>query len=279
LIELRDDRLESRRVRLLLKRDDLIHPELPGNKWRKLKYNLAAAREQGHSTLLTFGGAYSNHIRAVAAAGWYFGFATIGVIRGEQHLPLNASLSFAVNHGMRLIYLDRSTYRAKHGPEVVERLSREFGEFYLLPEGGSNEHAVRGCAEMPVEISDSFDVICCPVGTGGTLAGIAGGIAGSQRAIGFSVLKGGEFLRAEVEQLQRRAFGSVSRNWSIECGYHFGGYAKRTGELDVFIADFATRHGVELDWIYPAKMIFGVFALAEAGSFAPGTTIVAVVTG
>ena len=279
LAELCDERLERRGVRLFVKRDELIHPELPGNKWRKLKYNLAAAAEQGYETLLTFGGAYSNHIRATAAAGWYFGFDTIGVIRGEEHLPLNPSLAYAVSRGMRLTYLDRTTYRAKHTPEVIERLRREWGEFYLVPEGGSNEPAVRGCAELPDEIEVGFDVICCPVGTGGTLAGIAGGLKPEQRALGFSVLKGGEFLASEVERLQRSAFGASSGNWSIQYGFHFGGFAKKKPELEAFIADFAHRHGLALDWIYTGKMMFGIFTLVEQGRFEPGTRIIAVITG
>lgn len=193
LAELHDDRVARHGVRLLLKRDDLIHPELTGNKWRKLKYNLEAARDYGARTLLTFGGAYSNHIRAVAAAGHYFGFATVGVIRGEEHLPLNDTLAYAVSRGMRLAYLDRGTYREKMKPEVIRRLREEFGDFYLVPEGGSNALAIPGCAELVEEIAERFDVICCPVGTGGTLAGIASALGEGQRAIGFSVLKGGDF--------------------------------------------------------------------------------------
>ncbi len=169
LEELHDDSLARAGVRLRLKRDDLINPDIPGNKWRKLMYNLQAAKTQGHDTLLTFGGAYSNHIRATAAAGYYFGFSTVGVIRGEEHLPLNPSLSYAVRHGMRLTYLDRVTYRNKDRPEVTAALHERFGEFYLLPEGGSNANALRGCAEIPGEINQTFDVICCPCGTGGTL--------------------------------------------------------------------------------------------------------------
>jgi 1-aminocyclopropane-1-carboxylate deaminase len=168
-----DDMLDQRGVAIYLKRDDLIHTELPGNKWRKLKYNLAAAREQGASTLLTFGGAYSNHIRAVAAAADHFGFRSIGVIRGERHDPLNDVLAFAQERGMILAYMDRQTYRRKMSAEVVDRLHSELGEFFLIPEGGSNAHAVRGCAELVDEIDQDFDFICCPCGSGGTLAGIA----------------------------------------------------------------------------------------------------------
>ncbi|WP_249714268.1 1-aminocyclopropane-1-carboxylate deaminase/D-cysteine desulfhydrase [Rhizomonospora bruguierae] len=175
-MDVHDERVNRAGVRLLVKRDDLIHPEFPGNKWRKLKYNLVAAVDQGHDTLLTFGGAYSNHIRATAAAGYYFGFDTVGVIRGEEHLPLNPSLAYAVSRGMRLTYLDRATYREKRSPPVIGVLREVWGRFYLLPEGGSNALAVRGCAELPAEIVEQFDVICCPIGTGGTLAGIAAGL-------------------------------------------------------------------------------------------------------
>jgi 1-aminocyclopropane-1-carboxylate deaminase len=142
LVELRDETLDRRRVRLYLKRDDLINPEIPGNKWRKLKHNIAAANEQKKTTLLTFGGAYSNHVRATAAVGHYFGFRTIGIIRGEEHLPLNESLAYAVSRGMTLTYLDRTSYRNKTSPEIVEGLHRRFGDFYLIPEGGSNALAL-----------------------------------------------------------------------------------------------------------------------------------------
>ena len=279
LTELRDDRLADCGVRVMLKRDDLIHPEFPGNKWRKLKYNLAAAKDGGHETLLTFGGAYSNHIRATAAAGYYGGFRTIGVIRGEEHLPLNPSLAYASSRGMELTYLDRTSYRAQQSAEVVDPLRRKFGDFYLLPEGGSNAESVRGCSELPGEIGEPFDVIFCPVGTGGTLAGIAGALEGGQRAVGVAVLKGGEFLNAEVERLQRLTFGMPSGNWSIECGFHFGGYAKRTPALDTLVDDFQARHGMRLDWVYVAKMMSGLFAMVKRGEFAVGTRIVAVITG
>jgi 1-aminocyclopropane-1-carboxylate deaminase len=276
--ELADERLDARGVRLYLKRDDLIHGEIPGNKWRKLKYNLAAAAEQGNSMLLTFGGAYSNHIRATAAAGHYFGFSTIGVIRGEDHLPLNPSLAYAVDRGMRLSYMDRTTYRNKNSPAVTESLLREFGDFYLVPEGGSNALAVRGCAELPAEISVEFDVICCPCGTGGTLAGVAAGLQPGRQAVGFSALKGGDFLVDDVRRLQGE-FGNVSANWSIETSYHFGGFARRTPELDGFIENFRDRQGMVLDWVYVAKMMYGIFDLVERGRFTAGATIVAIVTG
>lgn len=281
LEELRDDRLGD--VRLFLKRDDLIHPELPGNKWRKLRDNLAEAARQGSRTLLTFGGAYSNHIRATAAAGHHFGFATIGVIRGEEHLPLNPSLAYARSRGMRLTYLDRTTYRAKDHPELISRLRAEWGDFYLVPEGGANAYGVRGCATLPAEIDAQgdgrgFDVICCPCGTGATLAGIASGLRPGCRAVGFPALKGGEFLEGEVRRLRNDASGTSSSGWSLECGFHFGGFARTTGELDAFVEDFAARHGHALDRVYVAKMMYGIFALVARGAFEPGTRVVAVIT-
>ena len=279
LAELPDGRLTRAGVCLYLKRDDLISPDIPGNKWRKLRYNLAAARDQGHRVLLTFGGAYSNHIRATAAAGHYFGFATIGVIRGEEHLPRNASLDYAVRHGMRLVYLDRATYRRKTSPAVIAALRDQFGDFYLLPEGGSNPAALRGCAELAGEIVRPFDLVCCPCGTGGTLAGLANGLGARQRALGFSVLKGGQFLAGDVASLQRAAFGVPSGNWAIEYGFHFGGFAKRTPALDEFITGFQARHALALNWVYTAKMMYGIFELAGQGAFRHGTTIVAVITG
>jgi 1-aminocyclopropane-1-carboxylate deaminase len=267
--ELVDDRLGN--VRVLLKRDDLIHPEVPGNKWRKLKYNIEPAREVG--TMLTFGGAYSNHLRAVAAVGRYAGFATVGVVRGEEHLPLNPSLAYAADQGMRLTYLDRSAYRSKTSVEVIEGLGREFGEFYLLPEGGSNTAAVRGCAELPGEIGEAFDVMFCAVGTGGTLAGVAAGLQPGQTAVGVPVLKAS--LEDDVVQLQRAAYGERVGDWQLECGYHFGGYAKRTPTLDAFIDDFEARHELRLDWVYEAKMMYALFD--QVHRFAPGTTVVALI--
>ena len=279
VVELDDERMTRHGVRLLVKRDDLIHPEIPGNKWRKLKYNIAAARAQRQPTLLTFGGAYSNHIRATAAAGHYFGFRTIGVIRGEEHNPLNESLAYAAGMGMRLTYLDRSSYREKRSARILGELRDRFGDFYLIPEGGSNGAAVQGCAELPAEIDTDFDVICCACGTGGTLAGISLGLKGDQRAIGFSTLKGGDFLIDDVARLQKDFTGRVAANWSINSEFPFGGYARRSAELDAFIATFERRHGITLDWVYVAKMMYGVYALTERGHFPPGSTIVAVITG
>jgi 1-aminocyclopropane-1-carboxylate deaminase len=266
---LREVALPEAGVRLLVKRDDLIHPSIPGNKWRKLKYNLAAARDAGHDTLLTFGGAYSNHIHAVASAGRLFGFHTIGVIRGEEHLPHNEVLRHAVECGMTLTYVDRAAYRRK------DEIFAQFADrAYLLPEGGTNALAVRGCAELVAEIDEPFDYLVCPLGTGGTFAGVVTGLAGRAHALGVAVLKGGAFLHDTV-----RALVPAVDNWSIELGYHFGGYARETAELRAFMADFTATHGIPLDHVYTGKMMYGVVDQIRAGRFAPGTTIVAVHTG
>lgn len=266
-------------TRLVLKRDDLIHPQIPGNKWRKLQPNLEAALEAGHDTVLTFGGAYSNHLRAVAAAGHLVGLRTIGIVRGEEHQPLNPTLAFAADRGMQLSYLDRQSYRDKGSPAVLDQLHRRFGDFYLVPEGGTNALAVRNCAEIAREIEDPFDVICTACGTGGTLAGLAAGLPPGTRALGFSALKGGDFLRDEVRDLQEAAFGAALDNWDIETGYHFGGFAKKTPELKEFVDKFEVHYGTRLEWVYVAKMLYGVIDLCRRGKIAPGSTVIAVITG
>lgn len=271
LVELREPGLGAR---VFLKRDDLIHPELPGNKWRKLKHNLRDAA--GAKRLLTFGGAYSNHLLATAAAGHYSGFETVGVVRGEEHRPLNDVLRAAVAHGMALTYLDRTAYRAK--TEALPALRRRWGEFFLIPEGGANPAGVRGCAELVAEIDVPFDVVACSCGTGTTLAGIAAALAPGQRALGFSALKG-DFLDADVTRLQTETYGGRRGDWSIDPDFAFGGYARRTPDLDAFIDGFEARHGLRLNWVYEAKMMYGLLRRIRRGGFAPGTTIVAVVAG
>ena len=199
--EIHDPLLDHHGVRLLIKRTDLVHPIISGNKWYKLKYNLLAARQQGFSTLLSFGGAYSNHIHALAGAGREYGFRTIGVIRGEPYEPLNPTLRFAVDHGMELHYLNRADYRLKLSPQIIEQLYQQFGEFYLVPEGGTNALAVQGCSEILADVADDFDVVACACGTGGTLAGVIAGLGGKRSALGVAVLKGAEFLNDEVRRL------------------------------------------------------------------------------
>lgn len=282
-----DERFTRRGLRLLLKRDDLIHPDLPGNKWRKLVLNL---REAAGRPVLTFGGAYSNHLRATAAAGRLLGFATIGVVRGDELAgrPLNPSLARCAADGMRLVFVDRSTYRAKAEPAVLARVLGLAAEAtgaagavdtpYVVPEGGSNALAVEGCVELGRELRGAADVVAVACGTGGTLAGLAAGLGPGQRALGVPVLKGG-FLADEIRALQRAAFGGPRGDWSLDERFHGGGYARTTPALDAFAQDFEGRHGLAVERLYVAKMLYGLVVLAEEGAFAPGTTVAAVVTG
>ncbi|MCK9920827.1 pyridoxal-phosphate dependent enzyme [Frankia sp. AgPm24] len=276
-----DSRLSGYGVEVFLKRDDLIHPEVPGNKWRKLGLNLRAVLDQGHETIVTFGGAYSNHIRAVAAAGRALGIATVGLIRGEEHLPLNPSLAAARRDGMDLHYVDRGVYRHRASAEFLGSLPARFGRFYLIPEGGSNDLGVRGCVQIAAEIGTSYDVVVCPCGTGGTLAGLSHGLApaAGTRAVGIAALKGADFLRDEVRRLQHAAFGGVSENWSIELGYHGGGFAKTSPELLAFAAEFERLHGLAVERVYVAKMLAAVMDMVRNGRFVGGQSVLVVVTG
>ncbi|MEV0257493.1 pyridoxal-phosphate dependent enzyme [Streptomyces sp. NPDC050732] len=283
---LADDRFARRGVQLLLKRDDLIHRDLPGNKYRKLALNLRAAADAGHDTLLTFGGAYSNHLRATAAAGRLLGLATIGVVRGDELAgrPLNPSLTRCAADGMRLHFVDRATYRRKAEPETLAALLRETdaSAAYVIPEGGSNTLAVRGCTALGEELREHTDVAAVACGTGGTLAGLAAGLGPDRRALGIPVLKGG-FLGDDIAALQRRTFGEPTTNWRLDDRFHWGGYARTPPELIAFAEDFEDRHGREIglsvEHLYVAKLLYALTVLSEEGAFRPGTRLTAVITG
>lgn len=279
LQELADDRFTRHGVRLLLKRDDLIHPELIGNKWRKLAPNLTAAAGR---TVVTFGGAYSNHLRATAAAGRLLGLSTVGVVRGQElaDRPLNESLARCVADGMRLRFIDRSMYRRKGEADVLASLLRaaDAEDAYVVPEGGSNALAVRGCRALGEELRGQADVVAIACGTGGTLAGLAAGLGAGQRALGVPVLKGG-FLGDDVRALQAEAFGGPRGKWRLDERFHFGGYGRTTPALDAFAEDFERRHGVAVERLYVAKLLYGLAALVEEGAFGAGDVVVGVVTG
>ncbi|MEP7128682.1 MAG: pyridoxal-phosphate dependent enzyme [Chitinophagales bacterium] len=279
LQQLSDPLFEEKHVVVFMKRDDLIHPQISGNKWRKLKYNLQEAREKNYQTLLTFGGAYSNHIYAVAAAGKEFGFKTIGIIRGEKVLPLNQTLSFASDHGMMLQFISREDYRQKENDDFIEKLRHEFGNFYLLPEGGTNTLAVKGCKEIVDEISIPYDYICTAVGTGGTLAGLIAGSNHQLHVVGFSVLKGMMDIEEKTERLLFEFCGARFSNWTINHDYHFGGYAKANEELFTFIDQFKDQHHITLDPVYTGKMMFGIYDLIRKDYFSKHATIIALNTG
>ncbi|MFN3137722.1 MAG: 1-aminocyclopropane-1-carboxylate deaminase/D-cysteine desulfhydrase [Allomuricauda sp.] len=267
--------LHEKGVQLYLKREDTIHPLISGNKYRKLKYNLLEAKAQDQHTLLTFGGAYSNHIAATAYAGHKHGFSTIGVIRGEEletQWQDNPTLRLAHEHGMQFHFVSRSDYRRKNESAFLETLREQFGNVYLLPEGGTNELAVKGCMEILTEADANFDYVCGSVGTGGTLAGLINASQPHQTVLGFPALKG-DFLTEEI-----RTFAQNNR-WRLVTDYHFGGYAKVDQQLIVFINRFKQQTGIPLDPIYTGKMLFGIFDLIKKDFFPSGSQILAIHTG
>lgn len=266
---------KERNIEVYIKREDLIHPFVSGNKFRKLKYNLAEAKKQNRKTLLTFGGAFSNHIAAVAFTGKLEGFKTIGIIRGDEladKVENNPTLKFASENGMQFEFVSREMYRYKNDEAFLSELEDKFGDFYLIPEGGTNELAVKGCEEILTEEDENFNYIACAVGTGGTIAGIIKSSMPNQQVLGFPALKG-DFLQNEI-----RNFADET-NWQLINGFEFGGYGKVTQELITFMNDFYAKTQILLDPIYTAKMVFGVRSLIEKGFFPDNTKILLIHTG
>jgi 1-aminocyclopropane-1-carboxylate deaminase len=262
-------------VKLFMLRLDRIHPFISGNKWYKLKYNLQAAQEQKAKALLTYGGAFSNHIAAVAAAGKEGGWPTIGIIRGEEKTPLNPTLAEATKNGMQLYYVSRELYRDKSLLQEYVQQHLDLTDTYIIPEGGANALGVKGCAEIIQHITFDFDYICCACGTGATLAGIISSLSPQQQALGVSALKGGDFLYEEV----RKWTGSERKNFSIDLDHHEGGYAKTSPALFDFMSDFTLRYQIPLDYVYTAKLMRAVMDKITQDFFPRGSTVVAIHTG
>ncbi|MGM5468650.1 1-aminocyclopropane-1-carboxylate deaminase/D-cysteine desulfhydrase [Flavobacteriaceae bacterium LMO-SS05] len=262
-------------IRLYIKREDQIHPVISGNKYRKLKYNLEEAEKLNFKTLLTFGGAYSNHIAAVASAGKEFGFKTIGIIRGEElidKIETNPTLKFTQNCGMRLKFVSREVYRNKTSEKFNEALKVEIGDFYSIPEGGTNALAIKGCEDILQETDNDFDYICCSVGTGGTISGLINCSKPSQQILGFPALKG-DFIKEDIGKFAHK------KNWKLITDYHFGGYAKINEALISFINEFKSVNHIPLDPIYTGKMMFGIFDLIQKGYFPKESKLLAIHTG
>lgn len=266
--------LRQKKVKLSVKREDLLFPGISGNKYRKLKYNIAAAKAAKQHTLLTFGGAFSNHLAAVAFAGKLHGFNTIGVVRGEELATqsLNPTLKKAQDNGMRFHFISRADYKNKHRPLFVAKLKETFGPFYLLPEGGSNALAVKGCSEILNDQDRVYSHIGVAVGTGGTLSGLAEGAFSHQQILGFPALKG-TFLQKDICNF------TLQKNWTLIEGYDYGGYAKLPIHLVAFANQFKRDTQVGLDPIYTAKMMAGLWDLIERDFFASGDHILAIHTG
>ena len=265
-------------IKLYIKREDLIHPLVSGNKWRKLKYNMIETGKRGCSSILTFGGAFSNHIHATAAAGAACGIKTIGVIRGEIVEPLNLTLKQASEWGMKLVSVSRQEFKRKTDPDFLSDLESKYGKFYLIPEGGTNTLALKGCAEM-AQISQKFDYWCLSCGTGGTLSGLLSGLSSNDKVLGFPALKGAEFLEKDINRLLKRAGIKAYTPWRLVHDYHFGGYAKITRQLLDFISDFKANYKIILDPIYTGKMMFGVVDMIKKGYFSANSSILAIHTG
>ena len=267
--------IENTSISLYIKREDLLRPNISGNKFRKLKYNLAQAKSENKETLLTFGGAFSNHILAVAAAGNEQGFRTIGIIRGEEladKISENPTLQKALDFGMVFEFVGREVYREKASPKFIHQLAEKFGDFYLIPEGGTNDLAIKGCEEILTASDGKFDYICCAVGTGGTISGLINCSKNSQQVLGFPALKG-DFLREDICRFVSKT------NWNLITDYHFGGYAKVSEELILFINEFYQKHKIPLDPIYTGKMMFGVLDLINKNYFPENSKILVIHTG
>ncbi len=271
--------LQKAEVSLFLKREDLIHKDVSGNKFRKLKYNIIEAKRQGVKTLLTFGGAYSNHISATAAAAKIVGLQAIGVIRGDELakdfdkvILENDTLNFAASCGMQFKFVSRDRYRNKSSEKFMRQLQEEFGSFYLVPEGGTNLLAIKGCEEILTLKDKDYNIICCAVGTGGTISGIINSTNENHKVLGFSALKG-DFLSEEIKKYTSKS------NWELVTDYHFGGYGKVNKEGVDFINNFSAQQHITLDPVYTGKMLFGIFDMVLKGVFPKNTRILAIHTG
>ena len=263
------------KVKVFIRREDLIHPFVSGNKFRKLKYNLLQAAKENHHTLLTFGGAYSNHIAATAYAGKQSGFKTIGIIRGDElasKINENPTLKFAQDCGMKFEFVSRQQYRMKESLDFISKLNNKYGSYYLVPEGGTNSYAIKGCEEILSNQDSIFDYICCAVGTGGTIAGISNSVIEKQKVLGFPSLKG-DFLQKDICNFAKQD------NFSLISDYHFGGYGKVNEELIVFINSFYKENKIPLDPIYTGKMVFGVIDLINKNYFPENSKILLIHTG
>ena len=267
--------IQKNGISVAVRRDDLIHPFVSGNKFRKLKYNLLQAKKENQKTLLTFGGAFSNHIAAVAFAGKEHNFKTIGIIRGDElrdKIAENPTLKFAEENGMQFEFVSRSEYSNKDNSAFIDRLKQKFGSFYFIPEGGTNDLAVKGCEEILTPEDAQFDYVCCAVGTGGTISGLINSALPHQKILGFPALKG-DFLQEEICKFAK------TDNWQLVTDYHFGGYGKVNLELINFINNFSESNKIPLDPVYTSKMAFGVLDLIDKNYFPANSKILIIHTG
>ena len=267
--------VSNKTITLAIKREDLLHPFISGNKFRKLKYNILKVKELNCDKLVTFGGAYSNHIAAVAFACLESGIQSIGIIRGEElanKVQSNPTLLFAQNCGMKFEFVSREVYQNKMSESFISELNTRYGNHYLLPEGGTNELAIKGCGEIITDQDSEFDYICCAVGTGGTITGMINSADKNQKILGFPALKG-NFLKDEIRKFTKNS------NWDLVTDYHFGGYGKVTNDLIDFINQFYVDTKIPLDPVYTGKMVYGIMDLINTNYFPNGAKILMIHTG
>ena len=278
------DILDKKGIALFIKREDQSHPLYGGNKVRKLKYHVLDALQNGNTHFLTFGGAWSNHIFASAAFFNEINKPIVGVIRGEEPRDYSDTLRFAKQKGMQLHFVSRSDYRRRYDADFLEDLRHKFDQPYIIPEGGSGKTGVLGCTEILDKNDEQFDYITSGMGTGGTISGITLSLLPHQKSIGFSALKGGDFLQNDVEKLMdfyssKFPTEQLKQQFVLNTDYHFGGFAKWTPELLHFMQDFYNKTNIQLDHIYTGKMMFGLLDLIQKDYFIPGTKILAIHTG
>jgi 1-aminocyclopropane-1-carboxylate deaminase len=272
------DWLDQAGLRLSVLRLDLAYPQLSGNKYFKLKYNLLAARQQACTRLLSFGGVFSNHIHALAIAGQRQGFATLGIIRGERGVALTPTLQDAVKNGMQLQFVDRQTYRRRYDADYLQALQRQYPDAYMIPEGGNNTLGAKGCSEILQGLDEDVDCVMLPCGTANTLAGIASNLADNAQLVGVAVLKAADALRENTRHLLQELACQDKDNWSIEERFHCGGYAKLNKSLAEFVSRFSAEH-FSIEPVYSGKLFWAIYQKALAGEFKKGSHILAIHTG
>ena len=294
LIKLTDPLFEAHKITVYMKREELNHPHIQGNKWHKLTFNLQAATEQHKTTLLTFGGAYSNHIAATAVAAQELGFKSIGIIRGEElaRYPEKWShtLQQAAQHGMTFQFITRTAYRQKSTPSVLKQLQSDYPEAYIIPEGGSNALAVKGFEPLMQHIETqcpNWTHLLSAVGTGSTLAGLIKYApfkdynskethSNLRTILGIPVLKQGDYLKP---QIQTWLGETPAHPWKLLTDYHCGGYAKTSEPLLRRMQAFEQTFDIPLDPVYTAKMVYAFYDQLKQGTFKPGSKVILLHTG
>ena len=259
-------------IKVFIKRLDLIESDIAGNKYFKLKHNIKEVISKGYKKIVTFGGAFSNHILASSIIAKNNNLLSVGIIRGEEHHPLNSTLKKAALNGMKLVYISRSEYKLKESKKFIENIYGLYGDCYIIPEGGTNDLAIKGTGDIITD-DDDYNYICCSVGTGGTIAGIINASNSNQRVLGFPAIKGFEKLNDNINLWTNKD------NWTLIDKYSFGGYARFNNDLINFIKDFYLNHNIPLDMIYTAKMIYGVNDLIRNNKINSNSSVLLIHTG